>query len=96
MSLVIVLSDNAVASMRATGSFPSDMLGREVFIHDTRDVYIETGEDIHPGMTISEADKLDQAYYTAMAQLEQQNQIAASQTHPTVMESPRNLRIYWE
>ena len=95
MSLVIVISENALANMHATGSIPADLVGSEIFIHDTRDIYWESGETINPGMHVSEDDRLDQSYYTAMAQLAAE-QPASPATAATQSSTHHNLRICWK
>lgn len=96
MSLVIVISENAIASMHATGNVPADLVGNEIYVHDTREIYWESGENINPGMHVSAEDRLDQAYYTAMAQMAaEQMAIQATEAAATPSGS-QNLRICWK
>lgn len=73
MSLVIVISENAINSLGADRDQVRqrfEALARgEIFVHDTRDIYWESGITINPGMVVTPEDRLDQAYYQAMADL---------------------------
>lgn len=93
MSLVIVISENALNSMRDPGVFPSELVGREIYVHDTRDIYWESGEIINPGMVVSEEDRLDQGYYTAMALLAAES--APPSTSAATEPAAQPQRICW-